>query len=1246
MAPRSAFRVVSQAVAALLLLALLVAGAGLYWLGTQHALGWLARQAVAMSEGRLELDGVRGSLYHRITVSRAAFKDDALDIEARALVLEWRPRALLKREARFTEISIADLRIATTATGAAELPRLPAALRLPLKATVSDVRVKRFEFAPGRVVQDLHLRLRVRADSHTLELVNAAAMGWRAAGTVRIDAAAPFAAAGKLDLEGRALGEPVTARVTLGGNLEALQMQALASARGASASAATVLRPFDALPLSKLTLDAGNVNLAAWDKTLPRTKIGISLEAGMPAPGRIAGTARLENEAAGPIDAQRVPLSRAAFAFTGGGPRWTISDIDLGIGTAGRVRGSGEVDGMHSRFELTLVAIDPAELHRRLQPLALSGRATITGGPDAQRVVAKLEGAGAHLELAARHAQQVVTVERGELRAEGGRVEFGGRAALAGTREFSASATFAGLDPARFIDAPPARLNGTLSVEGALAPGWRAEVRVAVTGSRLRGQPLSANAAFTASATQLFAGEARAVYAGNRLDVSGRFGAPGDQLAWSLAATNLKAIDAALAGNLKAQGTLAGTVDRPSVDFTLTARGLAAGGFAAAAVDAQGAVETGANGALRVAARITDIKARGAALDELRFDARGTRSRHEITSRLRGAGADASLSAAGGLDGDWRWSGSLAALEIQGRFPFRLTAPAQVTAGHGLLAIETLQAAAMGGNIGPASVRVAEGSITTRGTAHGITAQALLAFAPQTGFDARDLTIGGRWDVTLAETASGYAEFNREGGDVGMRGGHDLLLGLQELRLSISARANAVDAALAARSTRMGTLAAQLATRIERRDGAWVLRKDAPLDGSVTLDMRSLAWVRALAPDLDQVGGRITARLSLGGTAGRPLITGEASADEVQVRAVGPGLHLTDGTLRATFDGTNLKLSKLHLRAGDGKIEADGIADLSDGLKSADITARAERARILASPQLTVVLSGTGRAGFRDLKLAIDGKFKIDKGRYDLGLERKPKPGDDVVVIGREPGADPSAKPMPVVLDLTIDLNNSFEVHGHGLDAVLGGSIRITTRGDALHALGTIRTVRGDYLAFGQLLDIRRGELNFSGPLGNPGLDLRAGRKVQSVEVGVEVGGSLARPVVKLVSEPAMSDSERLGWLVLGRDPRTASAAELAILQAAALTTGARRTSPIQKQIAAGLGLDEFGLGRGSGDSVGVLALGKRITDRFTLRLEQSLGGTAGGLLKIDYLLSERWRLEGTAGVESAADIVFTLRFD
>ena len=80
--------------------------------------------------------------------------------------------------------------------------------------------------------------------------------------------------------------------------------------------------------------------------------------------------------------------------------------------------------------------------------------------------------------------------------------------------------------------------------------------------------------------------------------------------------------------------------------------------------------------------------------------------------------------------------------------------------------------------------------------------------------------------------------------------------------------------------------------------------------------------------------------------------------------------------------------------------------------------------------------------------------------------------------------------------------------------------------------------------------------------------------------------------------------------------------------------------------VAQGVGLDEIGFAGSENSALGAVTLGKKLTEQLSIRFEQTLGGTAGSLLRIDYMLSERWRLRGTAGAENAGDILFTLRFD
>ena len=74
----------------------------------------------------------------------------------------------------------------------------------------------------------------------------------------------------------------------------------------------------------------------------------------------------------------------------------------------------------------------------------------------------------------------------------------------------------------------------------------------------------------------------------------------------------------------------------------------------------------------------------------------------------------------------------------------------------------------------------------------------------------------------------------------------------------------------------------------------------------------------------------------------------------------------------------------------------------------------------------------------------------------------------------------------------------------------------------------------------------------YTPPLDNPTLQITAWRRNQAVEAGVQVSGTALAPRVQIVSQPAVSEGERLSWLVLGRAPTDATKADLGLLQAAA----------------------------------------------------------------------------------------------
>ena len=233
-------------------------------------------------------------------------------------------------------------------------------------------------------------------------------------------------------------------------------------------------------------------------------------------------------------------------------------------------------------------------------------------------------------------------------------------------------------------------------------------------------------------------------------------------------------------------------------------------------------------------------------------------------------------------------------------------------------------------------------------------------------------------------------------------------------------------------------------------------------------------------------------------------------------------------------------------------------------------------------------------------------------------------------------------------LDLKLGLGPDFRISGRGLDARLAGDLKLTSPGNApLSANGEIRVAEGRYAAYGQQLSIDEGVFYFSGPVDNPGLLIRAMRKKQPVEAGVEITGTARDPQVQLVSSPEVPDPEKLSWLVLGRAVDSGSAQDTQALQASAVALAAGLgTSPLQQQLAGAVGLDELRVGVGSdGTQGGVIAVGKRISDRIYVSNERSLS-TAANTLRITYQLSKRWSLRTESGETDAVDVFFTISFD
>jgi translocation and assembly module TamB len=131
-----------------------------------------------------------------------------------------------------------------------------------------------------------------------------------------------------------------------------------------------------------------------------------------------------------------------------------------------------------------------------------------------------------------------------------------------------------------------------------------------------------------------------------------------------------------------------------------------------------------------------------------------------------------------------------------------------------------------------------------------------------------------------------------------------------------------------------------------------------------------------------------------------------------------------------------------------------------------------------------------------------------------------------------------------------------------------------------------------------------------------------------------------------LYSDPSMSETEKLSWLVLGRGPVGLGGADIGLLQTAASALLAGEGGSPKDSVLTAIGLDNLSVQQTDGDArETVVNVGKQISRNWYLGYERSLNATAGNW-QVIYRLAQRFTLRAQAGQDNALDLIWSWRFD
>ena len=518
------------------------------------------------------------------------------------------------------------------------------------------------------------------------------------------------------------------------------------------------------------------------------------------------------------------------------------------------------------------------------------------------------------------------------------------------------------------------------------------------------------------------------------------------------------------------------------------------------------------------------------------------------------------------------------------------------------------------------------------------------------------------WHGDLQMTAQVHAAFDgqwhvaarlaRDSGDLGVSDlvqdptGTKQALGLAKALLQVKAEGMDWSADADIAGSRLGELSGHWTA--EAPSPASLPTAGSPLHGNVKAHVEDMNVWGAWLPPGWRLGGELRTDLALSGRWGDPKLTGELTATKLAIRNALEGVYGHDGEAAIRLTGDHAEIERFHLVGGNGTLDLSGSASLG-AVPIAKLQLQARQFQLLGRIDRKIVTSGNLALQLGDDAIKVNGKMGIDEGLFDLSKGDAPTLDSDVEVLDAkaapadDSGTDATTAAVPrtsraTQIDLAVDLGDHLQLRGRGIDTTLKGALQISSPNGLLAVRGAIRTAGGQYIAYGQKLDVTRGEITFTGPVNDPRLDILATRPNLDIVVGVAITGTALAPHVKLMSEPDMSDSDKLSWLMLGRAPETVGGADTALLQQAAMALLAGEGEAPSDQVLKRLGLTDFAVGQktdADNTKQTVVTLGRQISKRVYLGYERSVT-TASGNWQLIYRIAQRLTVRAQAGVDAS----------
>jgi len=313
----------------------------------------------------------------------------------------------------------------------------------------------------------------------------------------------------------------------------------------------------------------------------------------------------------------------------------------------------------------------------------------------------------------------------------------------------------------------------------------------------------------------------------------------------------------------------------------------------------------------------------------------------------------------------------------------------------------------------------------------------------------------------------------------------------------------------------------------------------APIKGQIQINIKDINLLTTIVPQIDKVDGHLLADLKLAGVLAQPRVSGHAEFIAPYMSINDIGLQLEN--IKVNIDGKNNGRELVvdgSINSGKGQLKINGLVIL-DAAQGWPVTIDLKGEHFLAVniPDFYATISPDIQFSQKKELMQLRGRVFIPEATIapsDMRIpESRVSHSDDVIIVGEQ-----EKTPLNMDLDLTVSLGDKVTVDAYGLKTQLSGEITVNQiPRQIMTARGELSMEKGTFRAYGQDLTIEKGKVYYAGGfLDNPGIELRAIRRIKMDQVGIAVSGSAKdNNITTFADDPSLSEKDIISLLLTGQ---------------------------------------------------------------------------------------------------------------